>query len=133
MPRQLRIEYEGAMYHVMNRGNHGEVIFLDDEDRKKFLATLGETCSKAGWEVHAYCLMDNHFHLVIECPKKFFQLAYVPKGTPHQLEKPFWKKVLTTYMRRGSRWMDCRRQPRRGKPRGSERIPSFPFLNPLLG
>ena len=69
MPRQLRIEYEGAMYHVMNRGNHGEVIFLDDEDRKKFLATLGETCSKAGWEVHAYCLMGNHFHLVIETPQ----------------------------------------------------------------
>ena len=69
MPRQLRIEYEGAMYHVMNRGNHGEVIFLDDEDRRKFLATLGETCAKAAWEVHAYCLMGNHFHLVIETPQ----------------------------------------------------------------
>ena len=69
MPRQLRIEYKGARYHVMNRGNHGEVIFLNDDDRRRFLVTLGETCAKANWEVHAYCLMGNHFHLVIETPQ----------------------------------------------------------------
>ena len=69
MPRQMRIEYEGAIYHVMNRGDRGEDIFFDDHDRRKFLATLGETCVKAGWQVHAYCLMNNHFHLVIETPK----------------------------------------------------------------
>ncbi len=44
MPRQLRIEYAGAIYHVMNRGNQGEDIFFDDEDRRKFLSTLGEAC-----------------------------------------------------------------------------------------
>ncbi|MBX9743213.1 MAG: transposase [Chthoniobacterales bacterium] len=69
MPRQLRIEYAGAIYHVMNRGNHKENIFLDDDDRRKFLVTLGEACCKADWEVHAYCLMNNHFHLVIETLK----------------------------------------------------------------
>ena len=53
----------------MNRGNHGEVIFLNDDDRRRFLVTLGETCAKANWEVHAYCLMGNHFHLVIETPQ----------------------------------------------------------------
>ncbi|MBX9742200.1 MAG: transposase [Chthoniobacterales bacterium] len=53
----------------MNRGNHGEAIFLDDDDRRKFLVTLGETCTKASWQIHAYCLMSNHFHLVIETPK----------------------------------------------------------------
>lgn len=69
MPRQLRIEYAGAMYHVMNRGDQGEDIFLDDQDRRKFLVTLGEACIKADWQVHAYCLMKNHFHLVLETPK----------------------------------------------------------------
>ncbi|HLB33664.1 MAG: hypothetical protein A3F67_01530 [Verrucomicrobia bacterium RIFCSPHIGHO2_12_FULL_41_10] len=69
MPRQIRIEYEGAIYHVMNRGDRGEPIFVDDHDRRKFLATLGEACAKASWQVHAYCLMNNHFHLVIETPQ----------------------------------------------------------------
>ncbi len=69
MPRQLRIEYAGAIYHVMNRGNGGEEIFFDDEDRRKFLRTLGEACIKADWQVHAYCLMKNHFHLVLETPQ----------------------------------------------------------------
>lgn len=69
MPRQLRIEYEGAIYHIMSRGNRGDIIFKDDIDREKFLTTLGEACSKSGWQVHAYCLMNNHFHLVIETPR----------------------------------------------------------------
>jgi len=69
MPRQLRIEYAGAIYHVMSRGDRGEDIFFDDQDRRKFLATLGEACIKADWQVHAYCLMKNHFHFVLETPK----------------------------------------------------------------
>lgn len=69
MPRQLRIEYEGAMYYVINRGDHGELIFLDNYDREIFLKTLGEACVKADWQMHAYCLMNNHFHLVLETPK----------------------------------------------------------------
>ncbi len=69
MPRHLRIEYEGAIYHVMNRGDRCEPIFNDDGDRKRFLETLGETCTKTDWQVHALCLMRNHFHLVVETPK----------------------------------------------------------------
>jgi putative transposase len=68
MPRQLRIEYPGAIYHVMNRGDHREPIFGDDADRMRFLETLGEVCAKTDWQVHAYCLMANHFHLVVETP-----------------------------------------------------------------
>ena len=48
MPRELRIEYPGAIYHVLNRGDQPEDIFWDDEDRRKFLDTLGECCGKAG-------------------------------------------------------------------------------------
>jgi putative transposase len=69
MPRKLRVEYEGAIYHVMSRGDRREPIFLDEEDRRLFLETLAEACQKTGWQVHAYCLMGNHFHLVIETPR----------------------------------------------------------------
>lgn len=69
MPRKLRIQYPGAMYHVMNRGDRQEDIFQDDDDRKRFLSTVGEACQKTEWQVHAYCLMRNHFHLVIETPQ----------------------------------------------------------------
>jgi len=69
MPRQLRIEYPGAIYHVLNRGDRREAIFEDDFDRQRFVATLDEVCVKTGWQVHAYCLMNNHFHLVVETPE----------------------------------------------------------------
>ena len=69
MPRKLRIEYEGAIYHVMNRGDRREPIFRDGADRKRFLETLEECCTKTDWQVHALCLMVNHFHLVVETPK----------------------------------------------------------------
>ena len=69
MARQLRLEYAGAIYHVMNRGNRKEAIFRDDQDRERFLTTLGEACQKTGWQVHAWCLMSNHFHLVVETPQ----------------------------------------------------------------
>jgi putative transposase len=68
MPRKARVEYPGAMYHLMSRGDRREDIFVDDEDRRDFLKTLAEACQKTGWQVHAYCLMRNHYHLVLETP-----------------------------------------------------------------
>ena len=68
MPRQVRIQYPGAIYHVMSRGNRRADIYLDDVDRQDFLKTLAEACQKTGWQVHAYCLMSNHYHLVLETP-----------------------------------------------------------------
>jgi REP element-mobilizing transposase RayT len=69
MPRKLRIEYSGAMYHVMSRGDRREKIFLNDVDRQDFIKTLAEACQKTNWQVHAYCLMPNHYHLVLETPE----------------------------------------------------------------
>ncbi|HSH39296.1 MAG TPA: transposase [Chthoniobacterales bacterium] len=69
MARQLRIQYEGAIYHLLNRGDRREDIFLDEADRSTFLEALGAACLKTGWQVHAYCLMTNHFHLVVETPR----------------------------------------------------------------
>jgi len=68
MARKLRVEYPGAIYHVLNRGDRREAIFQDDSDRQLFLDTLAQACVKTGWQVHAYCLMNNHFHLVVETP-----------------------------------------------------------------
>ena len=62
MARPLRIEYPGAVYHVMARGNQGRDIFRDDEDRLRWLKTLGESCQKTGWNFRAYVLMSNQSH-----------------------------------------------------------------------
>jgi REP element-mobilizing transposase RayT len=67
--RKLRIQYAGAIYHVMNRGDRRDPIFEDDQDYEGFLHTLDQACQKALWQVHAYCLMPNHIHLVIETPQ----------------------------------------------------------------
>ena len=69
MPRQLRIEFPGAFYHVMARGDRRESIYEDDVDRRRFEETLKEGCEATGWLVHAYVLMGNHYHLLIETPE----------------------------------------------------------------
>ena len=68
MARPLRIEYDGALYHVTSRGNERKPIFKDDADRTLFLAILSQVTERFHWLCHAYCLMDNHYHLVIETP-----------------------------------------------------------------
>lgn len=69
MARKLRLEFPGAIYHVMSRGDRREAIFQDDTDHEDFLSTMCDVCKKTGWEVHAICLMGNHFHLVVETPR----------------------------------------------------------------
>lgn len=69
MPRSIRIELAGAVYHVMARGNRREAIYLDDQDRRTFLKTLGEACQMTGWRIPAWVLMGNHYHLMVETPE----------------------------------------------------------------
>ena len=69
MARPLRIEFPGALYHVTARGNARQAIFLDDQDRRRFLDVLARVVSRFHLVLHAYCLMDNHFHLVVETPE----------------------------------------------------------------
>ncbi len=59
MPRKMRVEYPGAMYHVMSRGDQRDDIFLDDVDRHEFIKTLAEACQKTDWWVHAFCRMKS--------------------------------------------------------------------------
>lgn len=69
MARPLRIQFEGAVYHVTSRGNARLDIFLDDTDRARFLKAFGRVVDRFGWICHAYCLMNNHYHLLIETPE----------------------------------------------------------------
>ena len=69
MPRKPRVEYAGAVYHVMSRGNHQQKVFRTDADNALFLETLAEACGRTGWKVHAYALMGNHYHLLLETPE----------------------------------------------------------------
>lgn len=68
MSRPLRIEYPGAVYHVTSRGNEKKPVFKDDTDRLNFLNTLKHVNKRYNWICHAYCLMTNHYHLLIETP-----------------------------------------------------------------
>ncbi len=69
MARQLRLEFPGALYHLTARGNAREAIYRDEVDRKLFVALLGQEIEQQGWQCYAYCLMDNHYHLLIETPE----------------------------------------------------------------
>jgi REP element-mobilizing transposase RayT len=69
MARPLRIEYPGAVYHLTARGNARQPIFRDDADRELFLSTPSHVISRYAWRCHAYCLMANHYHLLVETPK----------------------------------------------------------------
>ncbi len=68
MARPLRIEFAGALYHVTSRGNEKREIFFTEEDRSVFLGILGDVGRRCNWLCHAYCLMTNHYHLLVETP-----------------------------------------------------------------
>lgn len=68
MARPLRIEYDGALYHITSRGNERKAIFRDEGDRLGFLDILAKVTKRYNWLCHAYCLMNNHYHLVVETP-----------------------------------------------------------------
>jgi len=68
MARALRIEYDGAVYHVTSRGNGGQTVFNNKVVRELFLETLAQVNKKFNWICHAYCLMGNHYHLLVETP-----------------------------------------------------------------
>ncbi len=97
MARPLRIEYAGALYHVTARGDRQEAIYLSDRDREDYLRLLAEVAGRFNWLIHAYCLMDNHYHLLIE----------TPDGNLSQGMRQLTKSLLTvmpTIRRNPSRW-----------------------------
>ncbi|MFZ6820032.1 transposase [Undibacterium sp. Ji22W] len=75
MSRPLRLSFPGAIYHITSRGNARSAIYLGDDDRRGFLDLLAECITKFNWICHAYCLMDNHYHLLIETPDANLQVG----------------------------------------------------------
>ncbi len=69
MARPIRVEFAGAVYHVTARGNEGKAIFRDDADRQRFLGTVEEAVARFGVVIHAFCLMPNHYHLLLQTPR----------------------------------------------------------------
>ncbi|MGH7908382.1 MAG: transposase, partial [Thermodesulfobacteriota bacterium] len=69
MARPLRLEFPGALYHITSRGNARQEIFLSDDDRTCFLNLLGREVEQQRWRCYAYCLMNNHYHIMIETPE----------------------------------------------------------------
>src|SRR5947209_16987410 len=69
MPRRLRIEFPGAIYHVMARGNARQAIVRDDDDRERLLHDLHSAVVRSGWELTAFVLMTNHLHLLLKTPR----------------------------------------------------------------
>ena len=91
MARAIRIEYAGAAYHVMARGNQGQAIFADDLDRKLWLETLAEACEKTGWRIHAWVMMGNHYHLLAKTNSKTTNIPHSgldPGLTPSRRDTP---------------------------------------------
>ena len=69
MARPLRLEFAGALYHITSRGDRRENIYEDDADRRMFMSLLDQVSKSYNWRCHAYCLMDNHYHLLVETPE----------------------------------------------------------------
>jgi putative transposase len=86
MARPLRIEYPGAFYHVMNRGNTGMAIFKSERDREKFLEYVGRAVKRYDIKVHTYCLMSTHYHFLIETPQANLSQAVKWSGGPRCLD-----------------------------------------------
>ena len=95
MARPLRLEFSGALYHVTSRGDGREAIFLADGDRKLFLDVFAGVSERFNWVLHAYCLMTNHYHLLVETPD-----ANLSKGM-RQLNGVYTQRFNRTYNRSG--------------------------------
>ena len=95
MAPRLRIQYEGALYHVINRGNFQHDAFQSAGAAKAFVATLGEACERHAWRVHAYVVMRNHYHVARETP-----LANLVDGM-HWLQRKFSSRFLRFRRLRG--------------------------------
>lgn len=94
MPHPPRFEYPGAIYHVLNRGNYRSWIFEEGGAKESFRKCLFEACEFAGWNLHAYCVMGNHYHLAIETPEpnlsegmRWLQSVYANRYNRHRKER----------------------------------------------
>ena len=101
MARPLRIHVPDSWYYVLNRGNGGEAIYRKDEDRRRFLGLVAELPERFGTEIHAFVLMDNHYHLVVRCRR-------MPLSeTLHWLQTAYSVRLNWANHRRGHVFQGC--------------------------
>jgi len=104
MPRSLRIEKENGVYHIINRGNYRQDLFINEGAYASFETCLFEACEKCGWVLEGFCVMTNHFHLVVRTPKgnliygmKWLQsIRQLPDQSLSPLQEGPWKVVPGT-------------------------------------
>ena len=115
MARKVRIETNGGLCHVINRGNYRACIFESDGAKKSFLKTLFEACEKHSWELHAYCLMGNHFHLCLGTPlgnlsagMRWLQATYAMRFSRYRKEHGhlFQGRFKSLVVEPGKHWLD---------------------------
>ena len=114
MARPLRLEFRNALYHVTSRGDGQGAIYKDDTDRERCLDVLAGTVERFNWRVHAYCLMGNHYHLLVETPE-----ANLAQGMRH-----FNGVYTQRYNRRHRRVRACLSRPLQGYPRAEGQLPA---------
>ena len=95
MSRPLRLEFSGALYHITSRGDNRKAIYFEETDFELFLSVLNDVCEQYNWVIHSYCLMTNHYHLLIETPD-----ANLSKGI-RQLNGVFSQKINKKHRRVG--------------------------------
>jgi len=103
MGRALRIEYEGAVYHVTNRGNGQESIYREEADWKAFLGIMSDVVTEFGWQIYTYCLMGNHYHLLLETPQP--NLSQGMKELDQQYTRRYnWRYEHSGHVFQGRYW-----------------------------
>jgi putative transposase len=91
MARKARVEFEGGVYHLLDCGDRREPIVRSDADRAAFVRTLGEACARTGWRVHAWVLMSNHYHLLIETMQESRPSISPGSSLPSLEGRPWWR------------------------------------------
>ena len=115
MARQLRIDYPGAWHHVMNRGRRKELIFFSDSDRLSFLELLARICERYGIRINAYCLMGNHYHLLIQAPEgrlseamRYLDSVYTLRfNRRHDLDGPLFRGRFRSKLVDSDGYLEC--------------------------
>ena len=128
--RKLRVEYPGAIYRVMDRGDRREEIFKDDKDRARFLKPLGQSCAKPGWQLQAPCLMGSHCHLAADTSESCVRVAarqpcHRPGGPSSGLNAPSSKSATMAAPHRQPT------PPPHGRPQNQPHPLSSPHRPPL--
>jgi REP element-mobilizing transposase RayT len=125
MARRLRLQYRGARYHVINRGNLQHDLFITAGARRSFIRVTGEACAKFGWRMHAYVVMRNHFHFALETPEPNLVAGM------HWLQSTFSVRLLRFHRQHGHLFQGRYQSPVIEDDAHLARVCDYIHLNPV--